>query len=225
MFNIAIIEDDLALRKSLSNHFANSTQVDCVLVVENVDKFVKFHRDFMGVDLVLLDVMLNKQSSIKSIPLIQQRVPEAEIVMYTMMDDSETIFQALCNGATGYLLKDHNFDELEQRIVATLSGQGALLSPAVAKKVIKYFITVQREVVAPSSEFQNLSEREVLIIQLLKEGASYQEISNKVEITLNGVRYYIKNIYRKLQIKSKRELWKNNSVLASIKKISPLSKH
>jgi DNA-binding NarL/FixJ family response regulator len=210
MFNIAIIEDDLALRKALSNHFATSTQVDCVLVVENVDKFVKFHRDFMDVELVLLDVMLYKQSSIQSIPLIQQRVPQAEIVMYTMMDDSETIFQALCNGATGYLLKDHNFDELEQRIVATLSGQGALLSPAVAKKVIKYFIPVQREAISPSSEFQNLSEREALIIQLLKEGASYQEISNQVGITLNGVRYYIKNIYRKLQIKSKRELWKNN---------------
>jgi DNA-binding NarL/FixJ family response regulator len=210
MFNIAIIEDDLALRKALSNHFATSTQVDCVLVVEDVDKFVKFHRDFMDVDLVLLDVMLNKQSSIKSIPLIQQRVPYAEIVMYTMMDDSETIFQALCNGATGYLLKDHNFDELEQKIMATLSGEGALLSPAVAKKVIKYFIPVQREAVAPSSEFQNLSEREALIIRLLKEGASYHEISNQVGITLNGVRYYIKNIYRKLQIKSKRELWKNN---------------
>ena len=209
MFNIAIIEDDLTLRKALSNHFANSTQVDCVLVVENVDKFVKFHRDFMDIELVLLDVMLFKQSSIPSIPLIQQRVPHAEIVMYTMMDDSETIFRALCNGATGYLLKDQSYDELEQKIIATLSGQGALLSPAVAKKVIKYFIPVQREV-APSQEFQNLSERESLIIQLLKEGASYQEISNQVGITLNGMRYHVKNIYRKLQIKSKRELWKNN---------------
>ncbi len=209
MFNIAIIEDDLVLRKALSNHFANSTQVDCVLVVENVDKFVKFHRDFMDVELVLLDVMLYKQSSIPNIPLIQQRVPHAEIVMYTMMDDSETIFQALCNGANGYLLKDHNFDELEQRIAATLSGQGALLSPAIAKKVIKYFIPVRREV-APSPEFPNLSERESQIIQLLKEGASYLEITSHVGVTINGVRYHIKNIYRKLQIKSKRELWKKN---------------
>lgn len=209
MFNIAIIEDELVLRKALSNHFANSTQVDCVLVVETVEKFVKFHRDFMEIDLVLLDVMLFKQSSIQSIPLILQREPHAEIVMYTMMDDSETIFQALCNGATGYLLKDNDFDELEQRIVATLSGKGALLSPAVAKKVIKYFTPVQREV-ALHPDFQNLSERESLIIQLLKDGSSYLEISNLLGITINGVRYYVKNIYRKLQIKSKRELWKKN---------------
>lgn len=207
MFNIAIIEDDLALRKALSDHFANSTLVECVLVVESVEKFVKFHRDFLKIDLVLLDVMLFKQSSIQSIPLILQREPDAEIVMYTMMDDSETIFQALCNGATGYLLKDIDFDYLEKQIIFTLRGEGALLSPPVAKKIINYF-TPRSQDLNTTEEDSVLGEKEAIVVKLLRDGSSYLEIAQNLGITLNGVRYHVKNIYRKLQIKSKGELWK-----------------
>jgi DNA-binding NarL/FixJ family response regulator len=207
MFNIAIIEDDLVLRKALSDHFANSTRIDCVLAVETVEKFVKFHRDFLKIDLVLLDVMLFKQSSIPGIPLIQQREPHAEIVMYTMMDDSETIFQALCNGATGYLLKDNDFNQLEAQIISNLSGEGALLNPSVAKKIINYFTPRSQELNSTEQDAE-LSEKEAIVVKLLRDGSSYQEIAQYLGITLNGVRYHIKNVYRKLQIKSKGELWK-----------------
>lgn len=207
MLNIAIIEDDLVLRKALSNHFANSTQVECVLLVETVEKFVKFHRDFMEIDLILLDVMLFKQSSIPSIPLIQQRAPHAEIVMYTMVDDSETIFQALCNGATGYLLKDPDFNQLETRIISALKGEGALLNPSVAKKIINYF-TPRSQKVNRTEQESGLNEKEAIVVKLLRDGSSYLEIAQNLGITLNGVRYHVKNIYRKLQIKSKGELWK-----------------
>lgn len=207
MFNIAIIEDDLVLRKELSNHFANSTRVDCVLLVETVEKFVKFHRDFMKVDLVLLDVMLFKQSSISGIPLIQQRELHAEIVMYTMMDDSETIFQALCNGATGYLLKDDDFNQLEAQIISNLSGEGALLNPSIAKKIINYFTPRSRELNS-TEQHSTLNDKEAIVVKLLRDGSSYQEIAQYLGVTLNGVRYHVKNVYRKLQINSKGELWR-----------------
>lgn len=207
MYNIAIIEDDLELRKSLSNHFEQSTQLDCVLAVDTVDKFLKYHRDFMEIDLILLDVMLYGQSSILNIPSILQREPEATIVMFTLFDDSDTIFQALCNGAMGYLLKNIDFNNLERKLISTLSGEGALLSPAVAKKIINYFSPKSTEVIIAEQEAE-LSEKETIIIQLLKDGASYQEMAHFLGITLNGVRYHVKNIYRKLQIKSKGELWK-----------------
>ncbi len=207
MYNIAIIEDDLELRKSLSNHFEQSTQLDCVLAVDTVDKFLKYHRDFMEIDLILLDVMLYGQSSILNIPSILQREPEATIVMFTLFDDSDTIFQALCNGAMGYLLKELDFNDLERKLISTLSGEGPLLSPAVAKKIINYFSPKSTEVIIAEQEAE-LSEKETIIIQLLKDGASYQEMAHFLGITLNGVRYHVKNIYRKLQIKSKGELWK-----------------
>lgn len=207
MYNIAIIDDDLVIRKSLSDYFQNSQQVECVLAVDTVEKFIKLHRDFLAIDLVLLDVMLYGQSSIMNIPLILQREPDAEIVMFTMLDDSDTIFQALCNGATGYLLKDADFSQLEQQIVSTLKGQGALLSPPIAKKIINYFTPGSQEL-NNTEQDTGLNEREAIVAKLLRDGSSYQEIAQYLGITLNGLRYHVKNVYRKLQIKSKGELWK-----------------
>ncbi len=207
MFKLAIIEDDLVRRKRLSDYFQNSKQVECVLAVESVEKFIKFHRDFLAIDLVLLEVMLNGQSSILSIPLIEQRIPHAEIVIYTELDDAETIFQALCNGATGYLLKSADLYQLEQQIISTLSGEGALLSPTVAKKIINYF-TPRLPELSGKNQDSVLNEKEALVVKLLQDGLSYQEIAKFLGISLNGVRYHVKNVYSKLQIKSKGELWK-----------------
>lgn len=205
MFNIAIIEDDVYLRKALSDHFARSAQFECVMAVDSVEKFVKLHRDFLDIHLVLLDVMLNKQSSIRSIPLITQRLPEAEIIMFTIMDDQETIFQALCNGATGYLLKDIAFDELEQRLLLVVKGEGALLDPLVAKKILQYFRPKNTdEPIDPS--LAQLSDKERVVVEMLNHGHTYNEIAQFLGITINGVRYYVRNIYSKLQIKSRGEL-------------------
>jgi DNA-binding NarL/FixJ family response regulator len=207
MYNIAIIEDDLELRKNLSEYFARSEHVDCVLMVDTVEKFIKYYRDFLEINLVLLDVHLNGQSSIRSIPLILQRNPEIDIVMFTVADDSETIFQAICNGATGYLLKDISFTQLEEQILFNLNGEGALLSPAVAKKIINYFKPKSLPLTSPN-EVVELSEKESIIVKMLKDGISYIEIAQFLGISINGVRYHIRNIYRKLQIKSKGELWR-----------------
>ncbi|MBK9490244.1 MAG: response regulator transcription factor [Haliscomenobacter sp.] len=209
MYNIAIIEDDLVLRKGLSDYFSQSKLVDCVLAVDTVEKFAKYHRDFLEIKLILLDVMLYGQSSILSIPLILQREPNAEIVIFTIIEDSETIFQALCNGATGYLLKTTNFEQLEEQIVANLSGEGALVSPAVAKKIIKYFAPQAPEQ-SVNEQDAGLSEKEGIIVKLLRDGSSYQEIANFLGISLNGVRYHVKNVYRKLHIKSRGGLLKKN---------------
>ncbi len=205
MFNIAIIEDDPNLRKSLSEHFSRSQQFECVLAVDTVEKFIKLHRDFMDIHLVLLDVMLYKQSSVRSIPLIIQRVPYAEIIMFTVMDDQETIFQALCNGATGYLLKDIDFDELESRLLSVIKGEGALLDPLVAKKILQYFRPKNNGELLDTPA-ATLSDKEKVVVEMLNHGHTYNEIAQFLGITINGVRYYVRNIYTKLQIKSRGEL-------------------
>ncbi len=138
------------------------------MAVDTVEKFIKLHRDFMDVHLVLLDVMLYKQSSVRSIPLIIQRVPYAEIIMFTVMDDQETIFQALCNGATGYLLKDIDFDELESRLLSVIKGEGALLDPLVAKKILQYFRPKNNGELfdAPAA---TLSDKEKVVVEMLNQ--------------------------------------------------------
>lgn len=206
MYNIAIIEDDLDIRKSLSDFFSKSSRVACVMAVDTVEKFVKFHRDFLEIQLVLLDVRLYNQSGIHGIPLIREREPKAEIVMYTVSDDYDTIFQAICNGATGYLIKDSDYETLEEQIVQISQGDGALLSPMVAKKILGYFSAGNKVESPVSEEYNQLTQKENTVITLLSDGYTYEEIAAYMGFTLNGVRYYVKTIYRKLEVKSKGEL-------------------
>ena len=208
MYNIAIIEDDLKLRKDLSDYFATSDKIQCVMAVDTVEKFTILHRDFMEIKLILMDIMLYNQSSVRSIGMVKQREPEAEIIMHTMMDDYDTIFQAICNGATGYLLKGLSFEELEKTIVATIEDGGTPLSPPVARKMLQYFQANPRKEV---DDEHSLNDKESTVVSMLKNGHTYEEIAKFLDITINGVRYYVKNLYRKLQVKSKGELirkWK-----------------
>lgn len=206
MYNIAIIEDNLVIRKELSDYFSNSQDIECVLVVDTVEKFLKFHRDFMNIQFVLLDVTLYNQTSLSHIPSIKERVPDAEIVMFTVHDDYDTIFQALCYGATGYLLKDISMKELERKIISTLKGEGALLNAFVAKRVIQHFSKNSHLLGNNKHEDASLTERETIIMMMLKDNYTYGEIAEKVGVTINGVRYHVKNIYRKLSINSRGHL-------------------
>ncbi|MFM9950489.1 MAG: response regulator [Saprospiraceae bacterium] len=201
-FNIAIIEDDLDTRELLSDHFSQSQRVQCVLVVDTVEKFIKFHRDFFNIHLILLDLRLYAKSGIDGIPLIRSREPKAEIVIFTSMDDYDSIFKAICNGATGYLLKDLLPAELEARIIETLENGGALLSPSVAKRIVRYFGSK----VSTGQQETSLSNQESLVVRLLTDGLKYEDIAQHIGISINGVRYHVKNVYRKLQVKSRAEL-------------------
>lgn len=202
-YKFALIEDNPDIRQEVSDYFAHSERLECIMAVDTVEKFLKYYRGGMGVQLVLLDVMLYNQSSIYSIKHILQREPDAEIIMFTVVDDSKTILQALSNGATGYVLKDMGVVALEMALLHVLEGKGALLSPAVAKKLIQYLAPKPE---APSKSNDVLNEKESLTLQMLKEGRTYQEIADRLGISVNGIRYYVKSIYKKFQVSSRGEL-------------------
>lgn len=202
-YNIAIIEDNIDIRRTLSEYFEHSERISCVLAVDSVEKFFKFHRDFLEIKLILLDVMLYNQSSILSIPHILQREPDAEIIMFTVFDDTATLFQALTYGATGYLLKDISLETLESSLLMVLDGSGALISPSMVKKIIQHFRPSGQAL--PDNE-KELSQKEYTVVGLLNEGRSYEEIALRLGMTINGVRYYVKNIYKKLNISSRGAL-------------------
>lgn len=202
-YNFALIEDNIDIRREVSEYFANSEYLDCVMAVDTVEKFLKFHRDFMEIKLILLDIMLHSHSSIYDIKHILQREPNAEIIIFTVLDDIKTILQALSNGATGYVLKDIGMPALEEALLRVLQGKGALLSPAIAKKLIQY-LAPRPEKTYETEE--GLNEKENLTLQMLKEGRTYQEIADRMGISVNGIRYYVKSIYKKFQVSSKGEL-------------------
>ena len=208
MINIAVIEDELELRQVYSEFFAQSEQFDCVLAVDTVEKFLKFHRDFLEIKVILLDVNIYGVSSIPMIPLIKQREPDAEIILYTVVDDYDSIFQAICLGATGYLLKDISLEGLEQGLKDIMRQNGALLSPVIAKKIMSYFSKKNTPAPSPDSENNQLNDKEYKITTLLIDGHEYEKIASFMDLSVDGVRYYIKSIYKKLQVNSRKELVK-----------------
>ena len=120
MYNIAIIDDSPELLTGLSNYFNGSKKIECVLAVSSVADFSKFYRDFMNVELVLLDIILFEKSGIDGIPLILKKVKGVKIVILSVLNDKEAIFQALSYGAIGYLVKGMNLYELEKSLLGAL---------------------------------------------------------------------------------------------------------
>lgn len=199
--NIAIIEDDLMLSSEILDYFSSNRQINCVLAVDSIPKFQHFFREFLEIDVVLLDINLPLVSGIDGIAAIRRLLPDAEIVMHTVVNDYDTIFKCICAGANGYLLKNGDLQKLEADLLSIQEAGGCALSSSVARRIISYF-----QPKASVLEEENLSDQESKIIRLLVDGLSYQEVAENMNISINGVRYHIKNIYKKLHVNSKGAL-------------------
>ncbi|MCK6691442.1 MAG: response regulator transcription factor [Thermoanaerobaculia bacterium] len=203
MIHLAIIEDDPMLREELTEFFAKNGRINCILVVESISRFQQFFRDFMQINVVLLDINLPDISGLAGIPVVRRLLPDAEIVMHTVVNDYDTIFKCICAGANGYLLKDGNLEKLAASILDIETNGGCALTPSVARRILTYF-----QPRSGQKQPGSLSEQEMKISRLLIDGFSYQEVADTINITLNGVRYHVKNIYAKLHINSRGELLK-----------------
>lgn len=203
MVNLAIIEDDPLLCEEIVEYFALNPNIRCVLAVESIDRFKHFFREFMDINVVLLDINLPYMSGVDGLPSIRRLLPEAEIVMHTVVNDHDTIFKCVCSGANGYLLKDGDLQTLERTLLDIEANGGCALTPSVARRILSYF-----QPKTQASPDEQLSPQELKISRLLVDGIPYQQVADMLNITINGVRYHIKNIYKKLHISSKAELLK-----------------
>lgn len=201
--NLAVIEDDPALREELVEFFSKFEEINCVLVVDSIPKFRHFFRDFLEINIVLLDIHLLDESGIDGLPVIRRLLPNAEIIIHTVVNDYDTIFKCICNGANGYLLKEGNLDKLRSTLLDVYHNGGSALTPSVARRILSYFQPEQKR-----KTDEELSEAELKVSRLLIDGLTYQEVADALNISINGVRYHIKSIYRKLHIRSKGALLK-----------------
>lgn len=201
MYKLVIIEDDPMIRKNLLQHFEKSLYIECIFNTDSAERFLKYNFGDDKIDVILLDVNLPFKSGIEALPSIRKKNPDAEIIMYTILDENDKIFQAICNGATGYLLKSSTPAEVERHIMLTLEEGGSPISPQVARRIIKYFNPDK----APQQQDYALNETESKIIHYLKDALTYETIASRLNITIHGVRYHIVNIYKKLQVSSKQQ--------------------
>ena len=199
MIKVGIIEDNVALRGSLTKLINSTADMACVLSTGSLLHIV---RDLVHAmpNILLLDIGLPDISGIEGVRMIKASFPEVQILMFTVFEEEDKIFAAIRNGASGYLLKKTPAEEILAAIVQ-LSEGGAPMTASIARKVIQSF----QQAPAPNTEGFNLTTREKDILFGLVEGLSYKKIADKHYLSISTIRTHICNIYAKLHVNSKSQ--------------------
>lgn len=196
--NVIIVEDDNELASYLCKRVKQIQGFDCIKHFESPVAFLR--EKGLRVDVVLLDVLMPEMNGLEAIEPILEQYPNAAVIMNTIKDDAETIFEALKRGATGYI--DKQSDDLSiEEILRVVSNGGSIMSPSIARKVIESFRQVK-------VHFESLTPRERDVTKGILDGKSYKMIGDSLGISIDTVRMNIKNIYKKLHINSKSQLFK-----------------
>jgi DNA-binding NarL/FixJ family response regulator len=204
MINIAIVEDEVAIRDAIQNFLNQKGNMKCEQAYGSVEQFIHNVSETNLPDIIMMDIGLPGISGISGIKLIKKKYPRINIIMLTIFSDSYKIFQSLCAGASGYLLKNAPFSEIFQAIEIVYNG-GSSMSPQIARKVVDYFQKNKSK-----SEHSGLTEKEKEIVAGLVDGLSYKKIAEQNFISLETVRTHIKNIYKKLHVHCKVDVIKKS---------------
>ena len=197
---IALFEDNRNLRESLFALLETSEEFSCVGAFAHCERVVENIEETQP-DVVLMDIELPIVNGIEAVRLIREKYPDVKILMETIFEEDEKIFQSICNGAQGYILKNTSPEEILNAIREIYEG-GAPMSPIIASKVLRMFkFNLGNEI---NNSF-DLSGREKEILKCLVEGMSYKMIADTCFISADTVNGHIKNIYKKLQVHSKSE--------------------
>jgi DNA-binding NarL/FixJ family response regulator len=204
MIKIAIVEDDATIREAIKEFLDSKENLICDTAFESVESFLSVLNKENKPDVILMDIGLPGMSGISGIKLIKEKYPEINIIMLTVYHDTHKIFQSLCAGASGYLLKNSPFKEIKNAIEIVMDG-GSSMSPQIARKVIEHFQTGEK-----INHESALTDKEKEIVSCLVDGLSYKMIATQEKISIETVRSHIKNIYKKLQVHSKAEVIKKS---------------
>lgn len=196
---VAVVDDDRGTREGLAALIGGTPGFRCVGTYGSVEDALSRIAD-PAPDVLLLDINLPGLSGSEGVRLLRDRCPGAQVLMLTVFAEEERIFESLCNGACGYLLKKTPPARLLDAIAEAHAG-GSPMSPDIARKVV---VALQRP--APiDTPGQTLTPHERRIIGLLADGSSYQEVGERLGITVNTVRNYIRRIYDKLHVHTKSQ--------------------
>ena len=196
---VTIVEDDITTREALATLIYGTPGYRCIGRYGSIGELL--HRAHGPTsDVILLDINLPGISGAEGVRLVRERWPWTEVLMLTVYSDEQKIFESICNGAVGYLLKKTPSARLIDAIREAATG-GAPMSPEIARKVVTLF----RKTSQPERPTEALTPQELRLLQLLADGHSYQAAAERLEISVNTVRSYVRNTYDKLHVHSKSE--------------------
>jgi DNA-binding NarL/FixJ family response regulator len=199
MIRVAIVEDNQVLRKSMEQLFEETADIRCVASIKNLLNVVSVFQKAQP-DIVLMDIGLPDISGIEGVRTLKNNFDNMQILMFTVFDDDDKIFEAIREGASGYLLKKTRPQEIIEAIRELHQG-GSPMSPSVARKVVHFF---QSGSPLKEDDYQ-LTTREKEILFALVDGLSYKKIADKYYLSVHTIRKHISSIYQKLHVHSKSQ--------------------
>lgn len=196
---IVVYEDNNSLRESLCNLITLSKDLLLLGNYARVEEVITQIKELQP-DVILMDIDMPGMNGIEAVKQIRTFNQQVQIIMLTVFDDNRHVLDAICAGASGYLLKKHISDHLLDAIAQVLQGE-APMSPGIARMVIQSM----QQSAKPAINNYNLTQREKEILSNLSKGNSYKLIAAELFISIDTVRTHIKNIYEKLQVHSQVE--------------------
>jgi DNA-binding NarL/FixJ family response regulator len=196
---VAIVEDQREIRDGLAQLINSTPGHRCSGIYASMEEALAGIPKNLP-DLVLSDIGLPGMDGISGIKILKARHPDLLILMLTVYDDNERIFDALCAGACGYLLKKTPWPKVVECLKEAVDG-GSPMSPEVARRVINLF----REIKPPKEASYELTPHEVRLLRMLVEGHSYKTAAAELRVSVNTIKFHLRHIYDKLQVHTKSE--------------------
>ena len=197
MNTIWIIEDHAAFRRTLVRLLNTETGLQCTRDFDSCEKALAALAHDEAPGLILLDVGLPGMSGLDGIRLLKERAPKTLVVILTVFEDDDKVFQAICAGAAGYLLKTSSATDITQAVRDALAG-GSPMTPRIARRVLDMFSKF-----APKQSDYGLSDREKEILLLMTTGLIKKEIADKLTLSIHTVDTYLRRIYEKLEVNTR----------------------
>jgi DNA-binding NarL/FixJ family response regulator len=196
---VSIVEDDVKVRNSLARLIDSTEGFTCVSQHPDAENALK-EIPISLPEVVLMDINLPNMNGVECVKKLKEMLPEVQVVMLTVYENTNIIFNALASGASGYLLKQSTPEQIIEAVRDVHSG-GSPMSSHIARKVVASFQKISK----PSKEYEKLSLREQQVIDWLAKGHSYQEIAEALKISYATVHTHIRHIYGKLHVRSRTE--------------------
>jgi DNA-binding NarL/FixJ family response regulator len=205
MIRIAVAEDNGFLAKAIEEKISFFDDLKFKFRGANGNEFIgKLEQDH-NVDVILMDIQMPEKDGISTTEYVKNKFPHIKVLMLTVFDDDDNIFNAIQAGADGYLLKETNPEDLYKAIIDVLEG-GAAMTPSVALKTLN-ILRFPEKMTSDRVQLEEikLSKRETEILEHLSKGLNYQQIADNLIISPATVRKHIENTYKKLQVHNKME--------------------
>ncbi len=204
MLKIAIVDDNVFLQKAIQEKLSFFPENKVKFTANNGEELMEKLMDEHNLDVILMDIEMPKMNGIEATQAVKGKYPHIKIIMLTVFDNDENIFNSIKAGADGYLLKEVSPKDLNTAISETLSG-GAAMTPSIAMKTLRLLrnpITFQER---KNQLDVTLTQREIEVLEQLSKGLKYTNIAENLILSVGTIKKHIENIYTKLQVHNKME--------------------